>query len=109
MHKFNGSTTYDHRNPSYHEQIKMDACLEGMGGVWSNQVYTCSIPNGLKHYVEFSIRHFKMLNMLLVLILWGHRWQHKKIIFKVDNLAVVTVCNIGYTRCKHLAAIIRNI
>ena len=50
-----------------------------------------------------------MLKILLALRVWGHMWQHKKIMFKIDNLAVVTVYNTGYTRCKHLAAIIRNI
>ena len=40
--KFNGLTTYNHENPPFHEQIELDACLEGMGGVWGNKVYTYS-------------------------------------------------------------------
>ena len=109
MPTFNGLTTYYHENPPFHEQIEIDACLEGMGEVWGNKVYTSSIPDCLKNSGEFSITQYEMLNMLLALRVWGHMWQHKKIMFKIDNLAVVTVCNTGYTRCKHLAAIIRNI
>ena len=34
---------------------------------------------------------------------------HQRVIFSVDNLAVVMVCNKGYTKRKHLGAMIRNI
>ena len=36
-------------------------------------------------------------------------WAHKTIILYVDNLAVVTICNTGYTRDKHLATCTRSI
>ena len=71
-----------------------------MRGVWGN----C-----LKNFGEFIITQYEMLNMLSALRVWGHMWQHKKITFKIDNLAVIAACNAGHTRCKHLAAIIQNI
>ena len=36
-------------------------------------------------------------------------WHHKRVVFNVDNAAVVTICNKGYTKCNHLGAMIRNI
>ena len=51
---------------------------------------------------------YEMLNILVALRVWDHLRHHHRVVFKVDNLAVVTVCNKGYTKCKHLGAIIQN-
>ena len=42
-----------------------------------------------KNSGEFSITQYEMLNMLVALRVWGHHF---------------TVCNTGYTRCKHLVS-----
>ena len=109
MPTFNGLTTYDHMNPECHESIEIDACLVGMGGVWGNKVYTTPIPEELQLNSEFNITQYEMMNILVALRVWGHLWRHHRVVFKVDNLAVVMVCNKGYTKCKHLGAMIRNI
>ena len=36
-------------------------------------------------------------------------WRHKRVQFKVDNAAVVSICQTGFTRDCNLAALIRNI
>ena len=109
MPSFNGLTTYDHVNALFHETIEIDACLQGMGGVWGNRVYTTPIPDALQTQHELSITQYEMLNILIALRVWGHMWRHQRVVFKVDNLAVVTVCGRGYTKCRHLGAMTRNI
>ena len=56
-----------------------------------------------------TIVHFEMVNIMIALKLWSKDWKHKHIHFAVDNAAVVTVCNTGFTRDKWLATYIRNI
>ena len=109
MPTYNGLTTYDHRNPPAYETIEIDACLEGIGGVWGNRVYASSIPDILRSHPEMSITQYEMLNILVALRVWGHMWRHQHVVFNVDNAAVVTICNKGYTKCNHLGAMIRNI
>ena len=53
--------------------------------------------------------HLEMLNILVALRIWGHKWQGKRIIIHCDNQAVVVVVNSGKTRDCVLAAIARNI
>ena len=50
-----------------------------------------------------------MLNIIVVLNLWGKFWQGKHINLLVDNAAVVTICKSGFTRDVNLALYARNI
>ena len=50
-----------------------------------------------------------MINITVALKLWGSDWSHQTVIFKIDNMAVVSICNTGYTRDQYLASMIRNI
>ena len=50
-----------------------------------------------------------MINIIVAHKTWGHLWQGKKVLLKTDNMAVVHICNKGYTRDIHLAAYVRNI
>ena len=103
---FNGQTTYDNHSPIQHGNIDQDVCLERVGGAWENFVYiakcSCFINDN-----EFSIPHYELINVLVALRVWT--WQHKRVVFKVDNLAIVTIYNCGYTRCRHLTTMVRNI
>ena len=50
-----------------------------------------------------------MLNILVTLRVWGHKWVNKKIVVHCDNQAVIIVLKSGKTRDPLLAAITRNI
>ena len=97
-----------HVSPSQAHTIAIDASLERVGGVWANEVYSIALPAKLKAG-RHSITHFEMINILVARKLWGQRWQHKHINLYVDNQAVVTICNTGYTRDTELATYLRNI
>ena len=50
-----------------------------------------------------------MINIIIAIKLWGTEWVGQKVILYIDNEAVVSICNQGYTRDKVLATIARNI
>ena len=106
--KFNGTTTYKHISIECHDTLEIDACLNKVGGVWMNYVYSAEIPQYFKDK-SLSITHFEMLNILVAIKLWGSKWLGKKVKLKTDNMAVVQVCNTGHTRDMELASYIRNI
>ena len=101
---FNGKAFFDHTPVA--GQIQLDACLQGLGACFINQVYTIQIPLG---YKNFNISHLEMLNILVALRVWGPAWQGKKLLIHCDNQAVVSILNSGATRDLTLAAIARNI
>ena len=106
---FNGTTKYIHSPIESNETLHIDACLQGVGGVWKRKVYYAKIPQELRDADYLNITHFEMINIIVALNLWAKEWKGKKVLVKTDNMAVVSVCTSGFTRDCHLAAYIRNI
>ena len=50
-----------------------------------------------------------MINVLVALRVWADRWKGKFVHFFIDNQAVVTILNTGYTRDDKLGLYMRNI
>ena len=71
-------------------------------------MYASSTSLILDHH-QLSIVHFEMINVLLVLRLWGADLADSSIIIMCDNLAVVQVLNSGRGRDDFLLAVSRNI
>ena len=72
--------------------IELDVCLEGLGAICRNQVYSIKIPKNLENY---SIVH---LAFLVALRVWSPQWDASKILLKCDNQAVVSVLNSEKTQ-----------
>ena len=70
------------------------ACLTGLGGRCENKVYHLKIP---KHYNNLGIVQLEMVNILVAVRLFGCMWQHKRVLIKCDNMAVVQVLKTGKT------------
>ena len=70
---FNGVAFFSH-NP-VHCHIELDASLQGLGAICDNEVYSIPIPLGVGGY---QIVHLEMLNILVALKVWGHKWTKKK-------------------------------
>ena len=94
---FNGTTTYNHCSIEQNETLHIDACLEGVGGVWKRNICLTKIPNHLKNDCRLNTTH-EMKNIVVALNLWGVKWSGKKVLIKTDNMAVVSICITGYTR-----------
>ena len=105
---FNGTTKYIHGVIEEMETLHIDACLQSVGGVWKQYVYTGKIPDIFQKN-HFAITHYEMVNILVAIRTWGKQWESKRVVIKTDNMAVVEICRSGYTRDVHLAAIVRNI
>ena len=104
LKKFNGTAFFDHR--PVQATIELDACLQGLGAIYRNQVYAFPIP---QYCDSFPIVHLEMLNILVAIRVWGNAWKHQRILIKCDNQAVVSVLNSGKTQDLTLAGIARNI
>ena len=105
--QFNGTATYVHNDPPNAHTLAIDASLHRLGGIWDNKIYTVAIPDNVRN--NKNIVHFEMVNIMIALKIWNKHWQGKHIKFLVDNEAVVTVCNTGFTRDPWLATYIRNV
>ena len=81
--QFNGKAFFVHR--PVQATIELDACLQGFGAVYMNQVYAVPIP---EYCFQFSIVHLEMLNILVAIRVWCQYWANKHIIIKCDNQAV---------------------
>ena len=106
---FNGTAKFNHVIIDQVLTLEIDACLQRVGGVWKNLVYSAVIPQGLGRKSDLNITHYEMVNIVVVLRLWGQEWRGRSVIIKTDNMAVVNICKSGYTRDMELAVYIRNI
>ena len=86
--------------------IELDACLEGLGAICQNQVYSIKIPQKFENY---SIVHLEMLNIQVALRVLCNQWAASKILLKCGNQAVVSVLNSGKTQDFTLGDKTRNI
>ena len=77
---------YNHRRIDC--EVELDTCLNGLGSVWKNLVYHVPLQ---RHYLNLSIVHLEMLNILVTVRAYSSHWATKKILIKCDNAAVVDV------------------
>ena len=77
-----------------------------MGGCFKGIVYILHIPLG---YINYTIVHLKILNIVLALKVWTENWRDKIIDLKCDNMAVVEVLRSGKAKDGILAMTARNI
>ena len=101
---FNGVVFFNHA--LFRMIIELNACLEGLGAICQNQVYSIKIP---KNFENYGIVHLEMLNILVALRVWCHQWATHRILLKCDNQAVVSVLNSGKTHDLTLGVMARNI
>ena len=95
---------YAHKNVDY--TLELDACLSGLGGWWGSSVYHLPIPLGFR---SLDIVHLEMINILLAVRVFSNAWQHKRVLVRCDNMAVVAVLKSGRARDPYLGACARNV
>ena len=78
-----------------------------MGAVWQDRVYATPIVK----IPDFSLTivHLEMLNFVIVLYTWAKYWQHTRVVFYCDNLAVVHMVDTIKTKDTFLALCLQNI
>ena len=83
---YNGVSLYDHRPIDV--TFELDTCLTGLVGRCGDYVYHLPIEKG---YINWTIVHLEMINILLAMRLFHTQWFSKKVLIQCDNQAVVTV------------------
>ena len=104
---YNGISYIRKHKVDAEQSLYLDASLTGMGTIWRDRVYATPIHNCAD--LDLKIIHLEMLNIMIALRTWGHRWRHSAIEIFCDNLGVVQVVETGRTRDPFLALCIRNI
>ena len=66
-------------------QVHLDACLQGLGGVFSNLAYYVPIPLG---FSNLNIVHLEMINIVVALKLFCNHWAKQSVKVFCDNIAV---------------------
>ena len=104
---FNGTTKFDKPRVEGSNSLCLDACLTGVGVVWKNRVYSAPVPS-IPGFV-LKIVHWEMLNIVIVLHVWGKYWKHSSVMVNCDNKACVHVVATSKTKEPFLGACIRNL
>ena len=106
LDRFNGKTMIHHQG-SPHIHAFVDASLSGVGAIWENNVYAATYPPGFTHMV--TIVHLELINIWVMLNVWGKYWKNKLVKIWCDNEAVVHILTSGKTRDEALALYARSI
>ena len=106
LDRFNGKTMI-HNQGSPHIHAFMDASLSGVGAIWEDNVYAATYPPGFTHML--SIVHLELINIWVMLNIWGKYWKNKLVKIWCDNEAVVHILTSGKTRDEVLALYARSI
>ena len=106
MKTFNGVSFFK-QSWGESEKIYVDACLDGIGAIWDNQVYCRNIKGIMPE--NLSIVHFETLNIVVALKTWANRLCRTQVTVYCDNMAAVMICQTGKTRDQFLAKCYRNL
>ena len=98
LQTFNG-VSFFHKKTTDHI-IYLDACLDGMGCIFHDQVYHCKTPEFL---VGEHITALEMFNIFVAIQEFGNSFNNKTVTIFCDNMAVVTILRTGKTRDMLLA------
>ena len=75
--------------------VFVDAFLSGVGAIWEDNVYASTYPPGFTDIL--SIEHLELINIWVMLSVWGRYWNNKLVKIWCDNEAVVHNLTSGKT------------
>ena len=108
MPKYNGISIIDKSLVDSDEQVELDSCLSGCGGLCGQSYYSCEFPGSVLA-VGHQIAHLDMLNVVVALRLWAPIWSGKKMQVFCDNMNTVTALQTGRTRDLYMQSCVRTI
>ena len=73
-------------------EMSMDACLEAMGGMCSNEYIRCRFPEEVRKNGA-NIAHLEMWAVIICVKVWGKHMNGKIIRIKTDNEAISKIIN----------------
>ena len=103
--QFNGKIMFTQAKPEY--DVFVDACLTGLGATWNDHAY--AVSRHLPATWHLNITQLEMLNVLIVLRVFGDAWRHKSVCIHIDNKAAMFSLNKACIKDKFMQAVSRSV
>ena len=106
--EFNGIRILDKSGfpPDY--IVELDACLQGCGAIAGEEFYAVPFPARILAE-NHPIAHLELLNIVVALKLWAHRWRGKVIRIYCDNMNSCMAVQSGRSRVPFMQRALREI
>ena len=108
MPKFNGITLMDKTLVPPDEQLELDSCLTGCGGLCGQYYYSCAYPSSILGAAH-PIAHLEMLNVVVALRMWAPLWEGHKIQIYCDNMNTCIALQTGRSKDSFMQACVRSV
>ena len=108
MPKFNGITLMDKTLVPPDEQLELDSCLTGCGGLCGQYYYSCAYPSSILGAAH-PIAHLEMLNVVVALRMWAPLWEGHKIQIYCDNMNTCIALQTGRSKDTFMQACVRSV
>lgn len=80
---------------------------KGLGIIYKS--HWCSVPWPAWQEEKVNIAILELIPVIIAAHTWGSGWHRRKILFRIDNSAVVDSLNSGLPRDRHLAFLVRHL
>ena len=108
MPEFNGVTLLDKSLEPSADQLEVDACLTGCGGLSGDEFYSCCFPQFIIKEC-YPIACLEMLNIVVALRLWASKWKGQKLQVYCDNMIACLALQNGRSKDTFLQSCIRTV
>ena len=105
---FNGRKIMGKAVLPYQHQVELDACLTGCGAVAGSEYYAATFPTEVVAQ-DHTIAHLELLNIVVAIKVWRHRWSGWTVQIFCDNLNSVYILQTGKSRDTFMGACAREI
>ena len=110
LNNWNGVSLFSFRHWEFIPDlfITSDAAQsKGLGIIYSS--HWCSAPWPIFPEGSINIAILELIPVVIAAHIWGHEWNRQKILFRIDNSAVVDALNSGLPSNRHLAFLVRHL
>ena len=90
-----------------------DATDKTFGGIYGNKWFQGHFPSEILSSLDpkdkLSMAFNELYPIVMALLLWGHQWKRKRLLFYCDNLATVNIINKGRSKSKMIMNLMRKL
>ena len=113
LNKFNGCCFIPDRIWITNETLQLFTdstgnCALGCGAYYDGHWVQYKWPSSWSNSIIMSdVTFLELVPIVLALLVWGHVWENKKILFRIDNQALVSIVNKRTSKSKLIMNFIR--
>ena len=105
---YNGISVIDKSLVSVYDQLEVDACLTGCGGLCGNFYYSRPFPDFIT-VQNHQIAHLELLNLVVAFRLWSSNWAGRKLQVYTDNMNSCMALQTGRPGDRFMQSCLRSI